>query len=113
MSGRSYPISGDSITSTMSTKQHILYLRELGSTWDSIAAHYGIGKATIWKYYKQNILPKNKEARRKLGLLDTRPGAIRITFEEHIDEHKARDLIVDKLPTKERGMALLKLAKEK
>jgi len=43
---------------------------------------------------------------------DTRPGAIRIDFEEGIDKHEARALILANLTPKERGNLLLREAKE-
>ena len=43
---------------------------------------------------------------------DTRPGAIRLSF-EGVDPHEARALIVNNLSTLDRGMILYRAAKEK
>ena len=96
------------MNTTPSAKTRIKTLLELGATWEDIGAYFGVHKATVWAYYKKGQVPRDKNIRRKLGLVDRRPGAIRLDYPEGVDAHQARARIIEKLTPLDRYYALEK-----
>lgn len=84
-----------------------------GASWEEIGALYGVNKGVLWYFYNDDVKPKDAETRRKLGLIDTRPGAIRLAYPDHVNEHEERKWILDRLTPLERYEALKSAAEEK